>query len=266
MPAEAAAVSQSRGDPSGATHPANPAYGVTVHPLSCRLADLRLTLDAPARRLDPAARQRLDDLWAREAARNPRLFDGPILSAVEIDAAAGHLRCRRATYRELLAHPVVDTGVMQVSVTGVATTPDARGRESVLLARRSPQTRIYGSMWELAPSGGLDPPPRATSDADDLMSGQAAWDQLMAEVEEELGLDPAALAPGDPLCLCADPVARSIDIVLPVRLPAPAAPAHAWEYLEARWIPRDDLPGFVSGHAADIIAPTRALLGWLGWA
>jgi hypothetical protein len=239
---------------------------ISIHPLACRLSDLRLTLDAPARRLDPAARQRLDELWARESARNPRLFDGPILSAVEIDAAAAHLRCRRATYRELLAHPVVDTGVLQVSVTGLTTAPDAHGRECVLLARRSPQTRIYGSMWELAPSGGLDPPPRTASDADETMAGQAAWDQLMAEVEEELGLNPAALTPADPLCLCTDPVARSIDIVLPVRLPAPAAPAHAWEYLDARWISREDLPAFVNDHAADVIAPTRELLRWLGWA
>lgn len=240
--------------------------GVTIDPLHCRLADLTLTLDAPARRLDPAARQRLDQHWGRLAAANPRLFDGPILSAVDIDPASARLHCRRATYRELVAPPDVHTGVMQVSVTGLTTAQDSQGRECVLLARRSPQTRIYGSMWELAPSGGVDPPPRHASDASETMTGLDVWAQLLAELEEELGVSHTSLVTSDPICLCTDRLARSIDIVLPIRLDSPGPPTRAWEYLDAQWVPRESLPAFVERHATEIIAPTHDLLRWLGWA
>ncbi len=257
--------------------------GVTIERLGCGLGSLRISLDAPARRLDPVARQRMDEVWAREAARNPRLFDAPMLSAVEVDAAGGHIRCRRGSYRELVAHPIVDTGVLQVSVTGVCLGQDARGAEHVMLARRGAQTRIYGGMWELAPSGGLDAPVRASSDAPSEMTGRDAWDQVMLELEEELGLENSgAIGPSDPACLCTDPHARSIDIVFPVRVAwvvgeavgdgadvgaVAGAPVGgmAWEYDRVRWVPLAEVAAFDARHAGEIIAPSRALLRWFGW-
>lgn len=247
--------------------------GVTIEPLACPLADLRLTLDAPARRLDPAARQRIDDHWSRETARNPRLFDGPILSCVETDPAAALIRCRRASYRELLCQPIVDTGVMQMSVTGALLAADTSGRAHILLARRGPQTRIYAHQWELAPSGGLDPPPRTTSEATPHLTGADAFRQLLLEIEEELALPiPPDTTPPQPACLCLDHTARSTDIVLRIRLdPATSAASLAshhtenWEYAETRWIPLEDLPAFDAHHAADIIPPSRALFRFFNW-
>ncbi|MEZ6234571.1 MAG: NUDIX domain-containing protein [Phycisphaerales bacterium] len=252
--------------------------GVTVQTLAVARRDLVIAMDAPVRRLDPDARRRLDEVWEREAARNPRLFDGPILSCVDADAARGRLSCRRASYRELIAHPIVDTGVLQTSVTGVLSAVGADGRERVLLARRGPQTRVYAGHWELAPSGGLDPPTPADSHADAVLTGDDAWRQLLVEIEEELDLDVGALENGtgpeapDPTCLCMDHVARSIDIVFPVRLEGDAAQRALdgegganWEYTEARWIPMDELAEFDAREAARIIAPTRALLRFFGW-
>lgn len=261
--------------------------GVSIDALSCGRSSLRITLDAPGRRLDPVTRERIDAHWAREVARNPRLFDGPVLSCVEADAGAGVIRCRRASYRELVCQPNVQTGVMQLSVTGVSISTDAAGVEHVLLGRRARHTRIYGGLWELAPSGGLDSPFRAASDAPDEMNGEHAWKQLMVEAEEELTIPDAAsvIAPTDPVCLCTDHVASSVDIVFPVRLPMGAfiarlrnepdtdsfvaclgdEPHPDAEYAESVSIPLNELGDFDARHGAEIIAPTRALLRWFGW-
>lgn len=244
--------------------------------LSCAIDDLRITLDAPARRLDPVARQRLDALWTRETERNPRLFDGPVLSAVEVDAVSGHIRCRRATYRELVAHPIVDTGVLQVSVTGVCVSQRG-GMDRVLLGRRGRETRIYGGMWELAPSGGVDPPTRRSSEDAAEMSGRDAWRYLMLEMEEELGAElwlTESIEPTAPMCLCADEHARSLDIVFQVVIDDADADAvgsdrsgvsAAWEYEAVRWVGRDEVKDFDARHAAEIIGPSRAILRWMGW-
>lgn len=252
--------------------------GVTIQPLACRLTDLRITLDAPERRLDPAARARVDAFWERATAANPRLFDGPMLSCVETDPDAAILRCRRATFRHLVCQPTVETGTMQTSVTGVLTAFDERDRHHVLLARRGPHTRVYPGMWELAPSGGIDPPTPTTSGGPGHLTGQDAWAQLTLELEEELaplGLGGIAsyLSAPDPPCLCIDHAARSVDIVLPVRVRfdptepgdnGPPDPA-GWEYTDARWVPLHELTLFDKRHAADIIPPTRALLRFFGW-
>lgn len=249
--------------------------GISIEPLSCRLADLRITLNAPERRLDPAARARVDEFWNNATRANPRLFDGPMLSCVETDPAAGALRCRRTTFRFLACQPTIETGTMQTSVTGVLIARDPAGREHILLARRGRQTRVYPNLWELGPSGGIDPPARADSHATaPTLTGLDVWRQLLLEIDEELGLDlalDAATLP-DPPCLCVDHISRSTDVVLPVRLDAAAsatalAAPHAenWEYADARWIPVDELAAFDRDNAPEIIPPTRALLRLFGW-
>ena len=246
--------------------------GVSIEALSCGIDGLRVTLDAPARRLDPSARRRVDEWWERETARNPRLFDGPVLSCVEIDAPGGLVRCRRASYRDLACQPTVESGVMQLSVTGVTTVRGPDGREHVVLGRRGAQTRVYAGMWELAPSGGVDHPVRAASDEAESLGGRDLWRQLMVEFEEELGLEdlPGPIAPVDPMCLCIDRVARSVDVVFLVRVPGRSPDALArgdagWEYGQVRCVPIDGLREFDLRHGAEIIGPTRALMRWMGW-
>ena len=53
----------------------------------------------------------------------------------------------------------------------------------VLIARRSEQTRVHGGLWELAPSGGIDPPASAPT-----LTLEYVRTQLATEMREELGL------------------------------------------------------------------------------
>ncbi|MEL6740035.1 MAG: hypothetical protein AAFP26_05210 [Planctomycetota bacterium] len=221
---------------------------------------------APA---DPA----VEAAWDQRRAANPRLFNGPVLAwASDPLAFDGRtVRARRDEYRRLAVQPDIATGVMQLSVTGVVIAPDHAGRPYVCLARRAPSTRIYGGLWELAPSGGVDPPPAGdrTLDAADLFA------QLMLELTEELGLaiEPD---PGTPICVVTDPVAMSADVVIRVDAVRPveelvagadASPrASRWEYDAVRWIAVDEVGAFVRAAGREaVIPPTLDVLEHLGW-
>lgn len=203
--------------------------------------------------------------WARMRRDNPRLFDGPVLSVARMDAG-GEIVGRRDSYRRLVVQPAVPTGVQQLSVTGVILGPDDAGRECVLLGRRGRGTRMYGGMWELAPSGGLDPPAPGRADLaiDDLRA------QLARELHEEVGGRPAgSLADAELAAVLHDAAAHSYDLTLRCRAGRALGehgPVERWEYDSVRWLPLADIAGFDRDHAAEIIPPTRALFRVLGWA
>jgi len=211
----------------------------------------------PAPPSDAAADRR----WAELLAEKPRLFDGPILSVQSLALDRGLISCRRDTYKRLAVQPEVPTGANLLSVSGVLTALDSRGREHTLLGRRGRQTRIYGNMWELAPSGGVDAPPPGQR--------QVSWHGLMAQLQAEL-LSETGLADtlqnAEFLAAVRDPVAFSTDLVIRARL-SPTIdrlkPARTnWEYSELLWLPLADLPRVAASEPT--IATTRALIPLLG--
>lgn len=217
--------------------------------------DLRIEFD-PTPTPNPCAETLR--VWERMREAKPRLFNGPISTFNGCDERARTIRAGRDTYQRLTVQPEVDNSVMQFSVTGVLICA-----EHVLLARRSPETRVYPSMWELAPSGGFDPP---ATELGTPLSGLDAWRQLLRELKEELGLAiPDQQQPGRIVALSADRLASSTDLVFRIDLPSnPAdldsAITSSWEYEETRWLPLPDARIFESDHGAEIIPPTRALL------
>lgn len=227
--------------------------------------------DAPGRSAE--TERRTDELWARRRDANPRLFNGPVLAWADNPLAfdGTTIRARRDEYRRLTVQPDVATGVMQLSVTGLIVAPDRTGTPHLCIARRAHDTRIYGGMWELAPSGGVDPPPAGdrSLDARDLFT------QLLLELTEELGL-PVEPDPGTPVCVVTDPIAMSADVVIRVDIVRPVEDliAHAegdahtsrWEYDAVRWIALDELGRFVRAAGPDAcIPPMLDVLAFLGW-
>jgi hypothetical protein len=218
---------------------------------------------------DAAARERAEREWARRSGENPRLFDGPILRVVSTDPERGLVRAERAGFKHLVTREASGVECTILSVTGVIVGRDARGREHVLLGRRSGQTRIYGGMWELGPSGGLTPPPPGVT----TIGLDAVLAQLREEGLEELGLDLAG-ARCEPVCLALDELAGSDDIVVRVTPPGPIDPRRLpcrtgacsdWEYIDTAWVPLDGLAAFDAASPDAIIPPTRALWRWFGW-
>lgn len=216
----------------------------------------------------------LDRAWQAVRDANPRAFNGPILSADSFDPETNTIPAQRNEYRRLAVWPTLDAGATQLGVTGVLIANDHDATPHVLLGMRSHETRVYGGCWELAPSGGVDPPPTTEDHLDDA----DLWRALRLEITEELGL-PVEPDPARPVAVASDPIGRSLEVVIEQRLSrtveeliAMASPGEEgegssrWEYEQTRWIPLDQIAAFDAAESTRIIPPTRALLRWLALA
>jgi len=192
--------------------------------------DVTIEIDpAPPPAPDGAERERWDAL----VGENPRHFDAPILAFESYDGLSGVIRARRERYARLALQPGLATGVTILSVTGVITALDERGEPCVLLGRRGASTRVYPGLWELAPSGGIDPVDADTLTLHDIRA------QFAQEASEELGLD-LDPSPARPIALQPDIGGRSVDLVLRLDTGAPIdslRPGVSWEIDAHRWVP-----------------------------
>lgn len=216
---------------------------------------------------------RIARVWDELRAANDRFYDGPILRVMSVDPEQAEVLCRRDSFRALAVSSRLGLGVRQLGVTGIVTARDSGGGTHVILGRRASDTRIYPGQWELAPSGGVKPPP---PNVDRLTLDDLAI-ALAEEAEEELGM---TLRPQRArlVAFLRDEHASSIDAVLRFDLEEPIDPrrmagacplateaAGRWEYTDSAWIAIDDLRSFSRDHAPAIAPPTAALLRWLGW-
>jgi len=226
----------------------------------------------PAQPSSPELAARIARTWDELRATNDRFYDGPILRSISLDAQHGELLCRRDTFRSLAVSPRLGLGVRQLGVSGIITARDHAGACHLLLGRRAADTRIYPGLWEVAPSGGVKPPPANTG----TLSLHDLAIALAEEADEELGM---TLDPRDARLIaflrdeaaCSDDAVLRFDLASPVNPRAQACPlateaAGRWEYIDSAWIALTDLPTFARDHVAAIAPPTAALLHWLGWA
>ena len=220
------------------------------------LSSVRIAIAPPTAPKDPIE---IEDHWDQLRAKKPRLFDGPILAFMGEDK--GIVRARRDSYKRLVVQSeskgIIDPPVMQLSVTGVLVAMDNQGRPNVFLGKRSNDTRIYGSLWELGPSGGLDPPAPGVFTMDEF----AVIRQLQIECRDEVGIT-GVFTSHDIIGLIDDPIAMSTDIVVRLDLQRKVhellASSSNWEYAETRWVPATELVAF--GQSERTIPPTAQLI------
>lgn len=207
-----------------------------------------------------AADARVDAEWERKRAINPRLFDGPVLSVLGISGNV--ITCQIDSYKRLVVQPEIETGVRMLSVTGVLIATDPAGRDRVLLGRRSHKTRMYGGMWQNCPAGGLDPVAGATQ-----MNEADLAAELLREVKEEAGLEPATSTPPRPVAVIYDEVARSHDLIVPVELGpvAELSTTRGWEYDELKWLDIGCVGDFEEEESGKIMAITREIFRVMDW-
>ncbi len=229
-------------------------------PVTPITGDITIAIDDAPPAVTPELGDATERRWAELLAENPRHFDGPILAIESFDPETNTIRARREGYKRLAVQPEVETGVRILSVTGLITALDERGRPCVLLARRSDATRIHGGLWELAPSGGIDPPGNVSSS----FSLEDIRAQLASEMREELGLI-LEEAGAEPIALVADGPGLSVDIVLRMNTNAPItdlSPSieQTWEYTALRWVPLGEASSLATRDTGELIPSTRDLL------
>jgi hypothetical protein len=212
--------------------------------------------------------------WNELRQSNPRLFDGPVLLVDREAILCGRLVCRRGSYKQIATHGMISQlGTAQtrsrpwsLGVQGVVVGRDADGDEVVLMGRRSLETRVYGGLWENAPSGTVTPRP-----GDERVDLGQFVASLREEGLEEIGVDLGASSVRW-IALLEDAHAGSIDVVLKLdagervnaaRLPCPIHEGR-WEYVDSAWVPTKRLAEWVNSGAA-VSPPTRGLFEFLGW-
>jgi hypothetical protein len=198
---------------------------------------------------DPSLASRIESHWRTMLAASPRLHDGRIVRVLACEPPT--LRVAFDTYKRFAVGAAVPTGVLALGISGVVTRR-RDDRDEILLGRRSPQTRIYGDLWETAPRGGVDASPTATT----LTLADIAR-QFHEELHEETGI--VATSTPTPIAVVLDDFARTYDVVLRIEVPADteAAPRE-WEYTQTAW------KTLAESRALDSLSPpTRSLIDWL---
>lgn len=198
--------------------------------------------------------------WDALVARNPRYFNGRILSFESYDPATGIAEARDEEYRAHAVKRSVDLGLKFFGITGILCAPGEDGVDRVMLARRGATVHGYPGMWEFGPCGGIDPP-----QAGDLLTPADLAAELGREAREEIGLD-VSVATLTHLALVHDtPDIGSTDLMVLVRLPAmPDTAGTNWEVSATRWLTLAQLAAWAEAEPHAIIPTTRAMAAWMG--
>lgn len=238
--------------------------GATLWHADGAAIDVVAELLPAAGRIDDTTRLEVDHRWSVACARNPRLFDGPILSVAGFDPRAGRLSLERRTYRDYATQGELELGVTLLAVNGLVLSGPAEApldQQHILVGERSQQVHVHPGRLEPAPAGGVDPLGTGRAPTmDDFRS------QLAAEAREEIGPWPEleqAIGRATPVGLAFDHQARSCDVVLSVRLDAESPLPNGWEYEAIEWMPLDRFVKLADLRPAAIIPPAVALAGLL---
>lgn len=210
--------------------------------------------------LRPETATRVAALWAAERReRGSSVFNGEIFSVDQTSSSeitgkfvefARFSAQRRdpALFGELAVRPL--------AVTGLLRSPDG-----IVFGRRLRGSMQDPGLWELVPSGFVDPDARR---ADGALAPQI---QILRELQEEVGLRPDLICRATPFCLIDDPETRIVDIGVALETTATGQEiraAHAGlgddQYTDLMVIPRPSLADFLTCDSRQIAAVSRLML------
>ena len=239
--------------------------GFVVHELA---AGLRVTVTRPMPALSPALDAEVEALWrvacARVAAGGAgALFNGRVFSADTFapDAIAGHLTEFRRIVAQMERPALFATlGVRPLAVCGVV-----RCADGVVFGRRHAGAIYQADMWQLPPAGSVD---EHAVGADGVVALER---QLLAELQEELGLSADDVDSPVPLCVVEHPASHVSDLGMALRSRLDGAAiraAHAkrgnGEYPTLRIVGIEDLPAFLLEAGESMVPPAPVFLARAG--
>ncbi len=210
--------------------------------------------------LDASLRQEVDNIWANaQAGRAKPLFNGQVFSVLEI--GDDEIRGRFVEYKYFIAQrrraelfPALQ--IRPLAITGILRAP---GR--IVFGRRAAGVTQEPGLWELLPSGGLDPGCRQGDGRLDVER------QLLQELKEEIGLEAAAISKIRPFCIVEDLEQHVFDIAAELttdssdeQVRSAFEQSGSDEYDHIKIVPERELQRFL-GEQASAMAPfSRYLL------
>ena len=215
--------------------------------------------DFPAK-VSAAAEKEVERLWRLEQTRRGEIFNGRILSA--LDVTSERILCRMAEYRHLVAQRKRHELYQVLKVRPVAVSGLFQCADGIVFGRRADRVTEEPGLWELVPSGGLDASKAAVGDQVDYRS------QILTELREEIGIGSSSVNCLGPLCLVDDSHSHVLDIgvELSSSLSAEAISiTHrevvSKEYDQLRVVPLGDVDNFIKAEASQLVAVSKALVG-----
>lgn len=219
-----------------------------------------VVLPEPRPSLPSFIEQEVEQIWRAERVEfGSALFNGPLFSLEEI---SGHtVTGRFVEYRLFLAQERRPELFPELRVQPLAVTGLLQNAEGLFFGYRSSAVALQPDCWELIPSGGID---RTTlTEASQIHPAG----QVLAELQEEVGLSAAEVAAPRLLCFSEDPLHHIFELVWELETPldsdailrAHAAlphPEHA-KIAFVRWM---DLEGFLAHGPDDVTLGSRDVL------
>ena len=218
--------------------------------------------------LPPAIDAEVERLWRQASARVAAggagtLFNGQVFSidAITPHAITGHLTEYRRLVAQMENHDLyADLGIRSLSVCGVL-----HCAAGIAIGRR-PAAAIYQpGMWQCPPAGSVDSHAVAADGTVDLA------EQMLRELDEELGLEPHQVARPIPLCVVEHPGSHVSDCGMAMTTALSAEAVHAahrsrgnGEYAELCIVPPDGLAAFGAEAGDLLVPPAREYLFRLG--
>jgi 8-oxo-dGTP pyrophosphatase MutT (NUDIX family) len=199
----------------------------------------------------------VDTLWAEELRAHPTRFDGTLLSYAGRNGDV--LRGRFVAYRDYVAQRRDPALAPQLEVVPLAVCGLLVCDGDVAWARRSDETTQYPGRWETVPAGGID--------AAQLREGGIVdyEGQLLRELTEETGIEPARVVHTRPLAVLHDRCDEVIDIATLIEVSAECRPIasaaverRGSEHRSLIWVPIADLVDFME-RSEPIVPGSRAL-------
>jgi hypothetical protein len=215
--------------------------------------------------LHPSIEQEVEEVWqaARER-RGSALFNGSIFSLEEITPQA--ISGRYVEYRLYLAQELRPELFIKLRVQPLAVTGVLQNSDGLFLGYRNSGVAVQPNCWELIPSGGVD---SSTLMQDGRL---CAAKQILTELQEEVGISGAVIAPPQLLYFTEDPRHHIFELIWELRtLLERDAILHAHstllrpEHSEIRCVPWVEVDSFLEQERAAVLPATRELLEQLSF-
>lgn len=159
----------------------------------------------------PEITARIDRIWTDERERRgPSLRNGRLLSIRQTDDAG--FEVWETQYKWWIAQRQAPDLFPEIGIRPLAVTAFTHLLDAVVFARRSSEVTQDAGMWEIPPSGSVDPRRFPNGNKIDIAG------QLLSELSAELNIAPSLVLAIQPFAVMEDTVENVVDIVFDLRL------------------------------------------------
>ncbi len=223
-------------------------------------AQVRVVATGELGKLAPDLEVELDGLWERaNSDRSKPLFNGKIFSVTSLNEAL--IKGLFIDYRLYVAQTLRPELFAQLAVRPLGVSALTVSPDGVVIGQRNLTTTQNPGLWELAPSGGVDP---ENCNADGEIDIKA---HILGELYEELGLGTDEVDDPLPFCLLDDSQSHVLDIgvLLHTRLSKAAIlESHrnlaSDEYLQVEVVAPAEVDSFLARPDVELAPESRLLL------